>query len=89
MGGFVLGYQMGHAYVTNERMRDLKVSISVSFCWPQLVPARARMILRRGVARLMIDEMCGVKVKGVSKITPRMRGLRSRGRGELLREMAG
>ena len=64
-------------------MSDLKVSISVSFCCPQLVPARARMMLRRGEARWMIDAMWEVKV------TPRMRGLRSRGRGELLRAMAG
>ena len=44
-------------------MRDLYVIRRVSFCWPQVVPARARRILRRGVARDMMDEMCDEKVR--------------------------
>ena len=59
----VFGNQMGAAYVMRERMRDLYVIRRVSFCWPQEVPARARRILRRGVARDMMDEMCDEKVK--------------------------
>ena len=61
-------------------MRDLKVMISVSLLAPQLVPARARRMLRRGAAREMMDEMCGEKVKWGSQVTPRMRGLRSSGK---------
>ena len=61
--GEVLGYQIGTAYVKSDRMSDLYVMISVSFCWPQEVPARARMMLRRGVIRDMRDEMCWVKVR--------------------------
>ena len=34
-------------------MIDLYVMMMVSFCWPQPVPARARRMLRRGVARDM------------------------------------
>ena len=59
----VFGNQMGAAYVMRERMRDLYVIRRVSFCWPQVVPARARRILRRGVARDMMDEMCDEKVR--------------------------
>ena len=53
----VFGNQMGAAYVIMERMRDLYVMRRVSFCWPQVVPARARRILRRGAARETMDEM--------------------------------
>ena len=55
--GEVLGYQMGAAYVINDRMSDLYVMRMVSFCWPQVVPARALIMLRRGVMRDMRDEM--------------------------------
>ena len=44
-------------------MRDLKVTSKVSLLAPQVVPASARRMLRRGEAREMIDEMCGLKVK--------------------------
>ena len=44
---FALGNHIGHAYVKSDRMRDLKVMMMVSFCWPQFVPARARRMLRR------------------------------------------
>ena len=37
----------------------------------------------------MMDETCGANVKWVSKVTPRMRGVRSRGRGVLRRETPG
>ena len=60
---FALGNQIGHAYVKSERMRDLKVMIMVSFCWPQFVPARARRMLRREDDLLMREVMCGVKVR--------------------------
>ena len=53
----ILGNQIGAASVMMERMRDLNVMRRVSFCWPQVVPARARRMLRRGVAREMMDEM--------------------------------
>ena len=53
----VFGNQMGAAYVIMDRMRDLYVMRRVSFCWPQVVPARARRILRRGAARETMDEM--------------------------------
>ena len=36
-----------------------------------------------------MDETWGAKVKWVSKVTPRMRGVRSRGSGELRRETSG
>ena len=61
----VFGNQMGAAYVMRERMRDLYVIRRVSFCWPQVVPARARRILRRGVARDMMDEMWDEKLRWV------------------------
>ena len=38
--GHALGYQTGAAYVNNERMSDLNVMISVSLCWPHVVPER-------------------------------------------------
>jgi len=47
----LLGNHIGDAYVMRDLMSDLNVMISVSFCWPQLVPARARMMLRRGAMR--------------------------------------
>ena len=34
--GEALGYQMGAAYVVNERMSDLNVMMSVSLCWPHV-----------------------------------------------------
>ena len=80
---------MGDAYVIMERMRDLKVISRVSFCWPQSVPARARRMLRREAERWIMDETWGAKVKWVSKVTPRMRGVRSRGRGVSWRETSG
>ena len=80
---------MGAAYVNRDWMSDLKVMRRVSLLAPQVVPARARRILRRGVARVMIEEMCGEKVKWGSKVTPRMQGLRFRGRVSLSRETAG
>ena len=55
--GEVLGNQMGEAYVINDQMSDLYVMRMVSFCWPQVVPARAIMMLRRGVMREMRDDM--------------------------------
>ena len=77
------GNQMGDAYVNSDLMRALKESRRVSFCWPQFVPARARRMLSREAERCMMVVMCGVKVKWVSKVTPRKQGLRSRG-SELL-----
>ena len=53
----ILGNQMGVAYVIRERMRDLYVMRRVSFCWPQVEPARARRMLRRGVAWDTMDVM--------------------------------
>ena len=38
--GDELGNQMGAAYVKRDLMRDLKVIVMVSFCWPQDVPAK-------------------------------------------------
>jgi len=55
--GEALGNQIGDAYVNRDLMRDLYVIRRVSFCWPQLVPARAFRRLIRGAARDMIDEM--------------------------------
>ena len=52
-----LGYHIGEAYVKRDPMRDLKVMMRVSFCWPQQVPARAFRRLMRGAAREMMDEM--------------------------------
>ena len=43
--GDALGYQTGAAYVNNERMSDLNVMISVSLCWPHVVPERALRML--------------------------------------------
>ena len=61
--GEVLVNQMGAAYVIYDLMMNLYVMMSVSFYWPQEVPARAWMMLRRGVIREMRDEMCWVKVR--------------------------
>ena len=61
--GGVLGNQIGAQYVKSERMSDLYVMISVSVCWPHDVPERAFSILRRGVARVMSDCMCGLNVR--------------------------
>ena len=72
-----------------DLMRDLKVIMRVSFCWPQPVPARAFRRLIRGEAREMIDEMWGENVKWVSNTTPKIRGRRSRGSGVFLRVMCG
>ena len=55
--GEELGNQIGDAYVNRDLINDLKVMIRVSFCWPQLVPARAFRRFRRGEAREMMDEM--------------------------------
>ena len=63
-------------------MRDLYVIRRVSFCWPQVEPASARRMLRRGVARDMIDEMCDEKVRWGSNVTPKMRGFLASGRGD-------
>ena len=68
---------------------DLYVMTMVSFCWPQLVPARALRMLRRGVMRVMRLLMCGPKVKWGSRVTPRMRGCLSSGRVLLLRVICG
>ena len=70
-------------------MSDLNVMRRVSLLAPQVVPARALRMFKRGVARVMMDEMCGEKVKWGSKVTPRMRGLRFRGRVLLSRETVG
>ena len=59
--------------------------IIVSFCWPQVVPASARRMLIRGVAREMMELMWGVNVKWGSSVTPSMRGCLARGRGVLFR----
>ena len=61
--GDVLGYQTGAAYVNNERMSDLNVMISVSLCWPHVVPARALRMLSLCVDRVASDLMCGVNVR--------------------------
>ena len=63
MEGEALGNQIGAAYVINERMSDLYVMRMVSLCWPHVVPARALMMLRRGVIREMRDEMWCAKLK--------------------------
>ena len=81
---------MGDAYVLRDRMRDLKIIRRASFCWPQLVPPeRARRMLRQGAERWMMDEKWGAKVKWVSKMNPKMRGVRSRGKEVLRRETSG
>ena len=43
-------------------MSDLKVMRRVSLLAPQVVPARALRMFKRGVARVMMDEICGEKV---------------------------
>ena len=70
-------------------MRDLKVIMMVSLCCPQVVPAKARRRFSRGTARETMNDMWGVKVKWGSNVTPKMRGLRSRGRGESSRDTSG
>ena len=54
-----------------------------------MVPARALRIFRGGVVRVMMDEICGEKVMWGSKVTPRMRGLRFRGKVLLSMETVG
>ena len=66
-------------------MSALKVIMRVSFCWPQLVPASALRILRRGVARETRVAIWGEKVKWGSRVTPSTRGFLSKGSWELLR----
>ena len=61
--GAVLGNQIGAPYVKSDRMIDLYVMMSVSLCWPHDVPERALRIFRRGVARVMSDCMCCLKVR--------------------------
>ena len=55
--GDVLGNQMGAAYKKSDRTIDLYVMAIVSHCWPQLVPASAFRMFRRGVAREMRFEI--------------------------------
>jgi hypothetical protein len=60
-------------------MRERNVRRRVSFWWPQLVPAQAFMMRRRDEARSAMDVTCGVNVRCVSRMTPRMRARRLRG----------
>ena len=57
--------------MNNIRMSDLNVMISVSFCWPHVVPERAfRMFSREsGACDECLDVWgeCKVSVKGDSK----------------------
>ena len=61
--GGVLGNQIGAQYVKSERMSDLYV-ISASVCfYPHDVPERVFSILRRGMARVTSNFMCGMNVR--------------------------
>ena len=77
----VFGNQIGAAYVNKEPTRDLKVAKTVSFCCPQSVPVSSFSILMRGLAFLTISSACLWKKKWGSKVTPRILGFFSRGRG--------
>ena len=61
----------------------------VSLLWPHDVPARARKMLSRALARLAVMVACSEKVKWGSSVTPRIFGFRQRGRGSLASETAG
>ena len=87
--GDELGNQMDGAYVKMERTSALKVTIIVSLCWPQVVPASAFKMLRRGEARVISDLMWGAKVKWGSRVTPSIRGFLSKGSCEPLRVTEG
>ena len=55
--GLELGNQIGEAYVKRDLINDLNVMSMVSFCWPQLVPAKAFRRFRRGEARVIMEEI--------------------------------
>ena len=61
----------------------------VSFWCPQVVPARALRRFRREEARAAMEEIWAEKLKWVSKVTPRILGVFSRGKMELLMEILG
>ena len=65
----------------------------VSFWWPQEVPANALRILRREEALVLREEMWGANEKGkekcVSRVTPRIFGVFSRGIIALFTDMFG
>ena len=52
----------------------------VSLDWPQLTPARARIMLSRDLARLARSFRWGEKVRLGSRVTPRIFGLRQGGK---------
>ena len=52
---------------------------SVSFCCPQVEPARDLRMLRRDAALSVTEFICGEKVRWVSKVTPKIFGRRSNG----------
>ena len=60
--GDELGNQMGAAYVNKDLMRDLKVMMIVSSCWPQDVPTRDLRMFSLERARSQTAPMCGEKV---------------------------
>ena len=74
-----LGNHTGAAYVKMGLIKALYVHIRTSFWCPQLVPTRALRMPRRDLEDSAMFFMCGLKVKCVSKVTPRMRGCRHSG----------
>ena len=54
--------------------------MSVSFYWPQDVPARALRMFSRLVDLDLIILVCGVNVSDGSRVTPKILGVLSRGR---------
>ena len=64
-----------------DDMRDLYVVTMVSFDCPQEVPARARRMFRRALARLAVLVAWSEKVKCGSRVTPRILGWRLSGKG--------
>lgn len=75
--------------MNNDLINDLNVMMRVSLCCPQDVPERAFRILRRVEERSMSDWMCGVKVRCVSRVIPKIRGVRLRGSVVFWRVMLG
>ena len=76
-----LGNHNGAAYVWSGLRRHLYVKASVSFCCPQVEPARDLRIRKRDAALSAIEFICGEKVRWVSKMTPKIFGRRSSGSG--------
>ena len=61
----------------------------VSTCWPQVELLSSFRTPILGAARVQRLSMWALKVSKGSKVTPRMRGLRSKGRMLLLRRTSG